>query len=109
METSGYHNEIAEDYTEVYQRLPLRLVLAYGVGHVMNDVCASMWFTYLLVYFHFVLEFSSTQAGIVLLVGQVIIYIFFFCKQVLLIYIFNFLGGRCNSYTICWFSFRFNR
>lgn len=71
MESSGYHNIIAEDYTEVYQRLPFRLLLAYGSGHAMNDVCASMWFTYLLVFFHYVLEFDSYQAGIILLVGQV--------------------------------------
>ena len=24
---------------------------SYGVGHVFNDLCASMWFSYLLVFF----------------------------------------------------------
>ena len=24
----------------------------YGVGHVLNDLCASMWFTYLLLFYH---------------------------------------------------------
>lgn len=52
-------------------RLPLKSKLAYGVGHVLNDVCASMWFTYLLVYFHLVLGFSPTIAGVILLIGQV--------------------------------------
>ncbi|MPC96962.1 Major facilitator superfamily domain-containing protein 12 [Portunus trituberculatus] len=28
----------------------------YGVGHIFNDLCASMWFTYLLVYLHYVLQ-----------------------------------------------------
>lgn len=45
--------------------------LVYGMGHILNDMCASMWFTYLLVYFHLVLGFSASQAGTVLLVGQV--------------------------------------
>ena len=26
--------------------------LGYGLGHVLNDLCASMWFTYLLLYYH---------------------------------------------------------
>lgn len=62
---------ISDEYTEVYSRLPFKLHLAYGVGHVLNDVCASMWFTYLLVFFHLVLEFSNWQTGFLLLVGQV--------------------------------------
>lgn len=59
------------DYTEIVQRLPVTLRLAYGVGHVLNDICASMWFTYLLVYFHFVLGFSALHAGVLLLIGQI--------------------------------------
>ncbi|CAN8004911.1 unnamed protein product, partial [Ixodes hexagonus] len=51
--------------------LPNRARLAYSVGHVLNDLCASMWFTYLLVYLTFVREFRSTLAGALLLVGQV--------------------------------------
>lgn len=45
--------------------------LAYGVGHVLNDVCASMWFTYLLIFFKKVLQFSHTAAGSALLIGQI--------------------------------------
>lgn len=50
----------------------LKLQLGYGVGHILNDVCASLWFTYLLVFFHLVLEFSASQAGNLLLVGQIV-------------------------------------
>lgn len=70
MDSSTEHL-ISDEYTEVYRRLPLRLQLAYGVGHVLNDICASMWFTYLLVFFHLVLEFDNWQAGFMLLIGQV--------------------------------------
>ncbi|XP_063928728.1 major facilitator superfamily domain-containing protein 12-like isoform X1 [Zophobas morio] len=70
MEVSSQHL-LSNEYTEVYRRLPLKLQLAYGVGHVLNDVCASMWFTYLLVFFHLVLQFSNWEAGFMLLVGQV--------------------------------------
>lgn len=51
--------------------LPLGRRLAYSVGHVLNDVCASMWFTYLLTYQHSVLKFSNTTAGNLFLLGQI--------------------------------------
>uniref|UniRef100_A0AAY4D741 Major facilitator superfamily domain containing 12 n=1 Tax=Denticeps clupeoides TaxID=299321 RepID=A0AAY4D741_9TELE len=43
----------------------------YAVGHFLNDLCASMWFTYLLVFYHYVLGFQNTYAGLLLLIGQV--------------------------------------
>ena len=51
--------------------LPLYRKLAYGVGHVFNDMCASMWFTYLLVFFHFVVRLNNAYAGLLLLIGQI--------------------------------------
>ncbi|CAK1544613.1 unnamed protein product [Leptosia nina] len=50
----------------------LKLQLGYGIGHVLNDVCASLWFTYFLVFFHLVLEFTASQAGYLMLIGQVV-------------------------------------
>ena len=44
--------------------------LGYGTGHVLNDMCASMWFTYLLLFLHKVLEFDNTYAGVILMIGQ---------------------------------------
>ncbi|KAM9475015.1 major facilitator superfamily domain-containing protein 12 isoform 1-T2 [Clarias gariepinus] len=43
----------------------------YAVGHVLNDLCASMWFTYLLLYYQSVLSFRDSTAGLLLLVGQI--------------------------------------
>lgn len=43
--------------------LPLLKRLSYAVGHFLNDLCASMWFTYLLVFYHSVLGFQNTSAG----------------------------------------------
>ncbi|XP_036169349.1 major facilitator superfamily domain-containing protein 12 isoform X2 [Myotis myotis] len=51
--------------------LSLTARLSYAVGHFLNDLCASMWFTYLLVYLHSVRAYSSRGAGILLLLGQV--------------------------------------
>ncbi|KAM9685626.1 major facilitator superfamily domain-containing protein 12 [Trichechus inunguis] len=51
--------------------LPLVARLSYAVGHFLNDLCASMWFTYLLLYLHSVSAYSSRGAGLLLLLGQV--------------------------------------
>ena len=44
--------------------------LSYGVGHIFNDLCASMWFTYLILFYHKVLMIDNALAGTILLVGQ---------------------------------------
>jgi len=49
------------------ERLGLLTKIAYGTGHILNDMCASMWFTYLLIYFHSVLRFDNVLAGIIML------------------------------------------
>ncbi|CAK6975343.1 major facilitator superfamily domain-containing protein 12 [Scomber scombrus] len=51
--------------------LPVFGRVCYATGHFLNDLCSSMWFTYLLVYFHSVLGFQSTTAGVLLLIGQI--------------------------------------
>ncbi|XP_037626112.1 major facilitator superfamily domain-containing protein 12 [Sebastes umbrosus] len=43
----------------------------FSVGHFLNDLCASMWFTYMLVYLHKVLGLKSSYAGVILLMGQI--------------------------------------
>jgi len=45
--------------------------LAYGTGHILNDLCASMWFTYLLLFFHKVLRFDNLYSGVILTTGQI--------------------------------------
>lgn len=47
-------------------------LLSYGVGHVLNDLCASMWFSHLLIYYQKVVELSSIGAGVLLLIGQIV-------------------------------------
>ena len=31
-------------------KLPFYHKLAYGLGHVYNDLCAAVWFSYMLIY-----------------------------------------------------------
>ena len=49
--------------------MSLRKKLSYGVGHILNDLSASMWFSYLLVYLHKVVIFENTVAGYMMLLG----------------------------------------
>ena len=45
--------------------------LSYSVGHVLNDLTASMWFTYMIIYFHQVKDFNNGLAGDLVLIGQI--------------------------------------
>jgi len=57
---------------EAPERLDLMSRAAYGVGHVLNDVCASMWFSYTLLFLHAVIGMPGAQAGAILMLGQVV-------------------------------------
>ncbi|XP_064110613.1 major facilitator superfamily domain-containing protein 12-like [Macrobrachium nipponense] len=51
--------------------LEKRVKYGYSVGHIFNDLCASMWFTYLLVYLQYVLQLDRGLSGFLLFLGQV--------------------------------------
>ncbi|KAF7646438.1 hypothetical protein LDENG_00187830 [Lucifuga dentata] len=57
--------------SDTERTLPVWRRLSYAAGHFLNDLCASMWFTYLLLFYHSVLGFQNTYAGVLLLIGQV--------------------------------------
>ena len=46
--------------------------LGYGAGHIFNDMSATMWFSYSVLFFHNVLNLSNTGAGLIVMVGQVV-------------------------------------
>ncbi|KAI0214323.1 Major facilitator superfamily domain-containing protein 12 [Lamellibrachia satsuma] len=54
-----------------HQKLCRIQQFSYGIGHVLNDLCASIWFSYLLIYFHDVIEFDNVLAGYTMLAGQI--------------------------------------
>lgn len=54
-----------------YQKLLLSQRLGFSTGHVLNDLTASMWFNYLIIYFHQVNGFNNILAGLIMLVGQI--------------------------------------
>jgi Na+/melibiose symporter-like transporter len=44
---------------------------AFSIGHFLNDLCASVWFSYSLVFYHRIAKFSNSSAGYLLLIGQI--------------------------------------
>jgi len=52
--------------------LPWSTRLVYGMGHIQNDLCAVLWFTYLLLFLEKVIGLDGVYAGVVLLSGQIV-------------------------------------
>jgi len=82
-----------------YQKPSLKNKLGFSLGHVLNDMCASMWFTYLLLYFNKVLEFSNIYSGILMLIGQLAdgfstVFVGVFADKGIDLYLCNKLGQR---------------
>ena len=69
MGSCSIQSEIAKDVDNV--TLSIGKKLAYSVGHVLNDLAASMWFTYFILFYHMVLRIGNTYAGLLVLIGQV--------------------------------------
>ena len=44
--------------------------LYYGVGHILNDLVAHFWFSYALLFWTKIVGMTDTEAGFLLLVGQ---------------------------------------
>ena len=51
--------------------LPWSTRFVYGMGHILNDLCAVLWFTYLLLFLEKVNGLDGVYAGVVLLSGQI--------------------------------------
>ena len=45
--------------------------IGYGLGHMHNDLCASVWFSYTLLFLQGVLKMAGPLAGALVMVGQV--------------------------------------
>ena len=61
----------SDDIINNHDALPFTTRFGYAVGHVLNDLTASCWFSYLLTYFRRVLLLRQPYAGVLLLIGQV--------------------------------------
>lgn len=46
--------------------------LGYGLGHIHNDLCACLWFSYLLLFLTKVLLMKGSSAGGLMMFGQIV-------------------------------------
>jgi len=51
--------------------LKLKNIWSYGVGHFMNDICASSWFFFLSYYLIQILQIKEDDAADIILAGQI--------------------------------------
>ena len=52
--------------------LPWGTKLAYGTGHILNDLASTMWCIYLLIFFQKVLQMDSLYSGYIFLIGFIV-------------------------------------
>ena len=53
------------------EKLKRAIKYGYGTGHIMNDMCTSLLYSYQLLYYERVMKLGSFHAGLILLVGQI--------------------------------------
>lgn len=56
---------------QMVSTLSLWMKVGYGMGHVYNDLCAGVWFSYLLLFMKGALGMKGAEAGAMMMVGQV--------------------------------------
>ena len=52
-------------------KLPVKQKFSHGVGHILNDLAASVWFSYLIIYLTKVAGLSNRNTGLVVFLGQI--------------------------------------
>ncbi|XP_058461482.1 major facilitator superfamily domain-containing protein 12-like [Malaya genurostris] len=67
----GAGSSAADSHME--KRSTLRIVekIGFGLGHVYNDLCAGVWFSYTLLFMQGVLGMPAPEAGALVMLGQV--------------------------------------
>lgn len=45
--------------------------IGFGLGHVYNDLCAGVWFSYTMLFLQGSLQMSGAEAGALVMLGQV--------------------------------------
>ncbi|XP_062702999.1 major facilitator superfamily domain-containing protein 12-like [Aedes albopictus] len=62
-----------EHPTQMERRSTLRIVekIGFGLGHVYNDLCAGVWFSYTLLFMQGALGMPAAEAGALVMLGQV--------------------------------------
>lgn len=68
----GTGSQSSRSSAEMRSTMPLFQKMGFGLGHVYNDLCAGVWFSYTLVFLKGVLQIAGTEAGALVWWGQVV-------------------------------------
>ncbi|KFB47490.1 AGAP011492-PA-like protein [Anopheles sinensis] len=69
----GHTTTVDEEREQLEKRSTLKLCekIGYGLGHVYNDLCAGVWFSYTLLFMQGALGMPAAEAGAMVMLGQV--------------------------------------
>lgn len=56
---------------QMISTVPLLARIGFGLGHIFNDLCAGVWFSYTLLFMQGALLMPGTVAGALMMLGQV--------------------------------------
>ena len=68
--TSKFGKYNNNNYNENYNNIKSQYIWAFSIGNIINDIAQSLWFNYLLFYMLTIAKLSNSQAGLVILIGQ---------------------------------------
>ncbi|PFX27557.1 major facilitator superfamily domain-containing protein 12-like [Stylophora pistillata] len=66
-----FHSKRSQEKVFKGNRLAVSQKFCYGVGHILNDLAANTWYSYLIIYLTKVVRLSNSHTGLVVLLGQV--------------------------------------
>jgi len=55
----------------LFDDLKIKNIWSYGIGHFMNDICASSWFFFFSYYLIQIIEIDKVDASLIILCGQI--------------------------------------
>lgn len=61
---------IASTTDQMLSTLPLTTRIGFGFGHIFNDLCAGVWFSYTLLFMQKALLIPGAAAGGLMMLGQ---------------------------------------
>lgn len=56
---------------QMVSTISVRAKIGFSLGHIYNDLCAGVWFSYLLLFMKGALGMAGTEAGGMMMLGQV--------------------------------------
>lgn len=68
-EADDHQRDNDEDSTQQQRSVQNGQKVAYGLGHVFNDITATIWFSYTMVFMQEVVGIPPTMAGFLLFFG----------------------------------------